>query len=133
MKLKHISFMRLESRFKNGLPKLADMLRYDTAFQSQQDPHYVAFPVFITKDGNLGGQITHGRWHSFGVYVKYIPKESEADSLSIHSIHKDQWITYRHPRTENGPCDYGKLVPVTLEEYICAKSTESLAIIKEQA
>ncbi|SRR6266403_1345079 len=127
MKLKRISFMRIENRIGLGdvLPNLADMLRYDVAFQNQADPHLIAFPVFHTKDGNLGGGITHGRWNSFGVLVKYLPTEKD-DALNVQSIDKTQWLTYRHPRNEHDQPNYARLVPVTLEAYCQAKDPRDL-------
>ncbi len=121
MKLKHISFMRLVSRH-GDLGNLADMLRYDVAFQSKAEPGLVAFPVFQTKHGNLGGHITYGRWDSFGVLVKYLG--GEEDTPSVHPM--SQWFTYCHPRDQNGQVDYGRLVSVTLEAYVNAKDLDSI-------
>lgn len=136
MKLKRISFMRLESRFgpgeslrtdqDHGSPKLADMLRYDVAFQSTVSPEYIAFPVFQTKHGNLGGNINHARWHSFGVYVKYISDEAGEVLSKASQTKPDAWITYRHPRDAEGRYDYHKLVPVSLETFCSAKDTDSI-------
>jgi len=128
MKLKNISFMRLESRFgvNDKLPNLADMLRYDVAFQSTVSPEYVAFPVFGTKHGNLGGRITHGRWDSFGVRVKYIEDAAEQVLSQAARTKPEAWVTFRHPRNEYGQLDYSKLAPFTLEAYLSAKDTDSL-------
>ncbi len=125
MKLKRISFMRVDNRIGLGddLPKLADMLRYDVAFQCQADPHLIAFPVFQTKDGNLGGTITHGRWLSFGVLVKYL---TDAQEALAKGYKQSQWITFHHPRNEFDQLDYSKLVPVTLEAYCQAKDPRDL-------
>jgi hypothetical protein len=128
MKLKRISFMRVENRFgpADALPKLADMLRYDTAFQSTISPEYIAFPTFRTKYGNLGGNVTGARWHSFGVTLKFLEPAAIETLVRAVCDKPDAWMTYRHPRDEHGAYDYTKLVPVSLEAYYQAKDTNSL-------
>lgn len=125
MKIKRILFMQVESRFGH-LSNLADMLRYDMAFQSTVDPEYIAFPVFQTKDGNLGGNITTARWHSFSVDLRFLPPAALELLSKAARTKPEAWITYRHARNEHGQFDYGKLVPFSLADYCTAKDTDSL-------
>lgn len=126
MKIKKISFYHVESKYRDKtLPDLRDMLRYDVAFQSRSNPDLIAFPAFQTKQGTLGGAITVGRWDSFGVRLKPVGRNEE-DILTIHSIFPDEWLTYRHPRSANGPYDYTKLVAVSLATYRNAKDPDAI-------
>lgn len=126
MRLKRISFMRMESRFGSDLPNVADMLRYDVAFQSKVSPEYIAFPTFGTKDGNLGGTVTVNRWHTYGAVLRFLENEVILVLSQASRTKPDSWVTYRHPRTVEGPLDYKQLVPVTLEAYCQAKDPRDL-------
>jgi hypothetical protein len=139
VKIKNITFYRATSRHRE-LTDIQDMLRYDVAFQSKKDPSLIAFPVFGTKQGNLGGKITTGRWDSFGIKLERVDRNGQVirggnwreyqehvseDLLTPLTIHLADWITYRHPRV-NGQIDYTLLQPVTLEQYKVAKDHHTL-------
>lgn len=127
MKLKKIAFFKITSRHNSGLPSLQDMLRYDVAFQHQERPEIIAFPIFHTKYGNLGGRITHGRWQSFGIGKMTSLGDEEARDLKF-GLQAEKWTTYVHPARRNGPTDYSRYVPVSLAEYLAAKDHREIGV-----
>jgi len=116
MKLVKIEYKRITGKWE--IPP--DMLRYDTAFMSDNRPGIVMFPTFKTKNGNLGGKITTGRWNSF--LIGLLPVRDEIPIIDP----KDNWYTYRHPKTGGGPLDYSGLEKVPMEKYLTAKDTNEL-------
>ena len=91
----------------DDVPK--DMLRYDTAFVASEKSNFVHFVSISGRHGALGGKPTFDRWKSFGI------------KLTLHNdrpVPESSWITYRHPRSTDGPTDYSKLVPVTLGQIL---------------
>ena len=93
-------------RFKTELPDHADMLRYDIAFCNPEDISMVVFPVFKTRNGKLGGNITSARWSSFSIKLRSVE--------DFHIPNIGQWITYQHIT----PGEPLKLTRLTLDEYI---------------
>ena len=115
MKIKKYSFARLTSRFPDATD-VADMLRYDIAFQSVSDPTLVVFPIFHTGAGNLGGKITGDRWRSFGITVTPITDDNIVEDLKF-GMNPDDFVTFRHVAP-----DFKTLVKFTLTQYRDAKN-----------
>jgi hypothetical protein len=67
MKLIRLDFYSTDTPIDLSERAICDMLRYDFAFFNERVPCILAFPVFNTKRGRLGGNITFGRWHTYGV------------------------------------------------------------------
>ena len=127
MKIKAIYFTRLRPRFGDFEDlDIRDMLRYDTAFQSKVDPTLIAFPVFQTPQGDLGGGATAGRWDSFATRLEDLRDEREIADLKF-GRDDSQWITYRH--VGNNCRD---LVPFTLAQYREAKDLRALDAAHEK-
>lgn len=76
---------------------IADMLRYDLAFQHPTDPSLIVMPVFKTPHGNLCEQITFGRWQSFSTRLEVIKDETTLDTLRF----SDDWFTYVHENSRS--------------------------------
>lgn len=76
---------------------IADMLRYDLAFQHPTDPSLIVMPVFKTPNGNLCEQITFGRWQSFSTRLEVIKDETTLDTLRF----SDDWFTYVHENSHS--------------------------------
>lgn len=106
MKLIKTTFYKVEGESSYGID---DMLRYDTAFVHDGAPGIVAFPMFRSKRGNLGGTPSHARWSSFGYRLTPLTKEPREMS--------QDWYTTHHPRDpRTRALDYGKLEKVTLAQ-----------------
>jgi hypothetical protein len=105
MKLQKMTVMRMSG---NHL-EIGDMLRYDFAFACTEYPDYVVFPQFKTKDGTMGGRITHGRWESFG--VKLMPLDKKIlDAIADHVLEfPEKWKTRLHPSYSND-----ELIPMSI-------------------
>jgi hypothetical protein len=119
MKIKRLTFARIKSLFGDQT-EFDDMLRYDTAFQWQADPHVVVFPVFVTKHGDLGGKITTDRWRSFGFTVEPIDDQEEIDHLKFE-LRFEEWITRRALAPWNRT-----LLAFTLASFVAAKDLEHI-------
>lgn len=121
MKLKRITFARVKSRYGDSEPlDIRDMLRYDIAFQPKSDPSLVAFPVFHTRGGDLGGKITHDRWRTYGFIVTEITDPATVAGLKF-GMNREDFTTYRHVAP-----DYRRLVQYTLAQYIAAPDLAAL-------
>lgn len=117
-KLVKVIFRRLPA----GAPRysedegLADMLRYDHAFQYEDDPTLIAFPVFRTDAGNLGGVVTRDRWRSYG--IKVMEPAVPLGGLALLLENKTRWTTFLHPKKEDGTTNFSVLKAVNLEEFL---------------
>lgn len=96
----------------------ADMLRYDAAFANPKYPNIVlTVRAQIGGRGLHKGEITRGRWDSFGYRIEEFP-------LTSPFLHADvlrdagEWVTFHHPKKTNGATDYTSLAPLTLREWI---------------
>jgi hypothetical protein len=115
MNMKKVIFARLYPLMGNA-SHLEDMLRYDIAFQYAEDPLLIAFPVFQTKSGNMGGRITQARWESFGVRISVVNRQETARLQA--DLKPEEWITYRNIRDE--------LKSFTLAQYLTVADTREL-------
>lgn len=97
---------------------IVDMLRYDGAFINLEKPGVVAFPMFKTKEGNLYGICTLGRWKSFGVLAIGDPKPNADYESDMHQ-NPDKWITFRHDNSSDH-------VQFTFEDYLKVKDMDKL-------
>ena len=79
--------MELRS-YDEGVPQHADMLRYDFAFH---DPNDISRVIFPRKSGYINN-ITHARWHSFGLEVK-----DDIEGTDGWVLNPMDWINYFHP------------------------------------
>ena len=116
MKIKRIRFMKIEQDCVGN--DIRDMLRYDCAFISDAHPGIVAFPVFKTKHGDLGGPITVDRWRSFG--VKFEPHDiDDAKAFELRDeLSRDKWHTYRHVRDDASLLmNWSKLVKTDIDDF----------------
>lgn len=124
MKLKKMQFAEIQLKQdqewnKEVISHIKDMVRYDGAFINRDVPGIIAFPTWKTKEGDLYGKQTTGRWNSFGVKISpltmSLPTMLQQDPFLV----PDAWITYR---TDNAS-DH---VEFTLSEYARAKDSEKL-------
>lgn len=118
IKLVKVLFRRLPA----GAPRysedegLADMLRYDHAFQYEDDPTLIAFPVFKTEQGNLGGVVTRDRWRSHG--FKEMAVAVPLGSIALLQEEPLKWTTMVHPLKDDGRPDYAVLKAMTLSHML---------------
>lgn len=132
MKIKRVFFYRVVAydAIRTEIPR--DMLRYDVAFVNVRHPGFVAFPVFNgSKFGDLGGKVTHERWHSFSVVLEARHLSDVEVGKNGLNLNNHGWHTYRHPSIfegphHKGPVDYLGLVRVELSAYLDAKDTTDL-------
>ena len=125
MKISRTFFFQPTTEFgREELYRAKDMLRYDLAFISHKHPGIIAFPVFKTPRGVVGGVPTLARWRSFGITIaRLVPTEEYK-----HGWYEtgEEWFTERHPRDEDGRMIYSQLVPVTLKQFLEAKTIHEL-------
>lgn len=120
MKLKKIRFLRITRKYYDGTSDkdVADMLRYDCAFMSEQHPDIVAFPVFKTKYGDLGGRITVDRWRSFGVKIDLHDVDGVEAFELREGLSRDKWFSYRHAKDDSGDAtNFSILTKVSIDDY----------------
>jgi len=116
-----VNFQKITARIgKLDMESIRDMLRYDLAFVHPDWPGIVAFPVFRTKYGNLGGTVTKKRWQSFAVNVGAIGLSTGGHYELVEHMnrHADSWLTYQHPTVGHNPTDYGRLEPFSFKRYL---------------
>lgn len=156
MKLKHVNFYRALKR--SGQPATEvdlEALSYDNAFVRVDAPTekllaveghrgravafkeaLIAFPCFMTKDGKLGGAPSNLRkWESHGIKLEAAVGGNEFERFAradaMRSTQVEEWVTFRHPRSPDGPRDYSTHVPVTFKAYLDAKDTTELDPVVE--
>lgn len=124
MKLKKVTFWRMNSLWGEKEENYLDMLRYDLAFvrpagDGKIVASVVAFPTFaVNRQGTCGGYVTHARWKSFGITLTPVTG-SEADDL--RGDFSGGWVTALHPRGADGKPDYGELATVSLDRVLATR------------
>ena len=114
LKVKDVKFFRMEMAYRHLHEEFVqDMLRYDRCFQSDTDPNLIAFPVFKTKEGDMGStEPTLARWASFGIKLT---QETKGFGFRENWTNMP-WTTYRHPDVEGHATNYGILEKVSLDK-----------------
>jgi hypothetical protein len=98
-----------------------DMLRYDTAFMNPKFPDTVLFIKFSTgKLGTFGGTPTLGRWRSFGIALRKL-SSPETDGMFRITSMSEEWVTWQHPKDDQGVPDYRALTAVPLSQFLKSK------------
>lgn len=93
-----------------------DMLRYDLAFRSAAAPSIIAFPDMQFSRDRMKTKPTPARWSSFGISIApFVGDDALADLFKCLCEIPESWTTWQTSRVTG---DFGKLVPVTLREYV---------------
>ena len=119
----HMSDKNSRQTYRPETPEsIEDMLRYDSAFWN---PNCPASVLFVHLAGGPQGTVTHDRWLSFGIRLES-SERGKHDILENVLPEAEDWVTFQHPYRVSGGPDYSKLVPVTLKEFLEAKTLREI-------